>query len=236
MAIPFDLITAILSFIFTVLILSYLIGDNPLFRIAAYLFVGIASGYVAAIIWWQVLRPRMILPLGAALASGSLTEQAIALVPLLGFALILMKVSPRLAGIASIVMAYLVGAGAAVVIAGAVTGTLLPQFEATINLFDPQLAASRGIGIAEALGNGSIVLVGVITSLAYFHFGARPQADGSMRRMGLIEITAWVGRIFIGITLGAIFAGVYAAALTALIGRIASLFDFFTFIRITIGF
>jgi hypothetical protein len=111
--------------------------------------VGIASGYVAAVIWWQVLRPRMILPLGAALASGSLTEQAIALVPLLGFAFILMKVSPRLAGIASIVMAFLVGAGAAVVIAGAVTGTLIPQFEATINLFDPQLAAARGIGIAE---------------------------------------------------------------------------------------
>jgi uncharacterized membrane protein len=75
----------------------------------------------------------------------------------------------------------------------------------------------------------------VITSLAYFHFGARPQADGSMRRMGLIEIIAWVGRIFIGITLGAIFAGVYAAALTALIERISSLFDFFTLSALRLG-
>ncbi len=56
----------------------------------------------------------------------------------------------------------------------------------------------------------------------------RPKADGSMRRFGLIEIAAWMGRIFIGITLGAIFAGVYAAALTALIERIASIINFIT--------
>jgi hypothetical protein len=235
MAIPLDLLTAVLSFLFTVLIFSYLIGDNPLFRIAAYLFVGIASGYVASIIWWQVLLPRLFDPLIPALVSGSLAGQLIVLVPLLGTAFILMKISPRLAGIASITMAFLVGAGAAVVIAGAVTGTLLPQIEATINFFDPQLAAARNIGIAEALGNGSIILVGAVTSLAYFHFGARPQADGSMRRFGLIEILAWVGRIFIGIALGTIFAGVYAAALTALIERVSSLFAFINLLRATFG-
>jgi hypothetical protein len=235
MNIPLDLLSGFLSFLFTILILSYLIGDNPLFRIAVYLFVGIASGYVAAVIWWQVLRPRMIDPLASALLSGSLTEQVITLVPLLGFALILMKVSPRLAGIASIVMAFLVGAGAAVVIAGAVIGTLIPQIEATINLFDPRLTAARNINIMEALGNGAIVLAGAVTTLVYFHFGARPQADGSMRRFGLIEIIAWVGRIFIGITLGVIFAGVYAAALTALIERISSLFEFINMLIVSFG-
>jgi len=235
MNIPLDLLSGFLSFLFTILILSYLIGDNPLFRVAVYLFVGIASGYVAAVIWWQVLRPRMIDPLASALLSGSLTEQVIALVPLLGFALILMKVSPRLAGIAGIVMAFLVGAGAAVVIAGAVIGTLIPQIEATINLFDPRLAAARNINIMEALGNGAIVLAGVVTTLVYFHFGARPQPDGSMRRFGLIEIIAWVGRIFIGITLGVIFAGVYAAALTALIERISSLIEFINMLIAAFG-
>jgi hypothetical protein len=37
---------------------------------------------------------------------------------------------------------------------------------------------------------------------------------------------AWVGRIFIGITLGVVFAGVYAAALTAMIDRVSSLVVF----------
>ncbi|MBM4426347.1 MAG: hypothetical protein FJ031_03820 [Chloroflexi bacterium] len=235
MNIPLDLLSGVLSFLFTILILSYLIGDNPLFRIATYLFVGIASGYVATVIWWQVLVPRLMTPLLPALNSDSLALKIFVLVPWLGMAFILMKISPRLSGIASLTMAFLVGAGAAVIIAGAVTGTLIPQFEATINFFDRDLAAARNIDFLEVAGNGAIILAGAVTSLVYFHFGARPQADGSMRRFGLIEIIAWVGRIFIGITLGAIFAGVYAAALTALIERISSIFDFITLLRTTFG-
>jgi uncharacterized membrane protein len=49
-----------------------------------------------------------------------------------------------------------------------------------------------------------------------------------MHRFGLIELFAWVGRIFIGITLGAVFAGVYSAALAALIERFSSLVNFIT--------
>jgi energy-converting hydrogenase Eha subunit A len=44
--------------------------------------------------------------------------------------------------------------------------------------------------------------------------------------MGLIEVMAWIGRIFIGITLGAVFAGLFSAALTAFIERIDSLIIF----------
>lgn len=227
MIFPADLITAVLSFLFTILIFSYWIGDNPLFRIAVYIFVGVSAGYVASIAWWQVIVPRLLDPLLPTLLGGSTAEQLILLVPLLGTVFILMKISPRLAGIARITMAFLVGAGGAVIIAGTVIGTLIPQVEATINFFDPNTAAARNIDVFELAGNGAIILTGVVTSLIYFHFGARQKADGSVRRYGLIELFAWLGRIFIGITLGVIFAGVYAAALTALIERLASIINFF---------
>ena len=123
-------------------------------------------------------------------------------------------------------MAFLAGAGAAVTVAGALIGSLIPQVMATINFFDAQTAAARNIGTGEVLGNGAILLLGVVTSLAYFHFGALQKADGSKRRLGIVEIIALIGQIFIGITLGAIFAGVYAAALTAFIERITSLLAF----------
>lgn len=223
MTFSLDLITGVLSFLFTILIFSYLIGDNPLFRIAVYIFVGVSSGYVAAVAWWQVIVPRLIYPL----AFGSVLEKAFAAIPLLGAVLILMKISPRLAGLARIAMAFLVGAGAAVIIAGALSGTLIPQVSATIHAFDVNAASARNISVIEVMFNGAFILAGTVFTLIYFHFGARPKADGSMRRQGLIEISAWVGRIFIGITLGAIFAGVYAAALTALIERISSLINFF---------
>lgn len=217
-----NLVTGLLSFLFTILIFSYLIGDNPLFRIAVYIFVGVSSGYLAALTWWQVIVPRLIYPL----VYGSVLEKAFTAIPLLGAVLILMKISPRLAGLARIAMAFLVGAGAAVIIAGALSGTLLPQIAATINAFDLSAASARNISVVEVVFNGAFILAGTVFTLIYFHFGASPKADGSIRRLRLIEISASVGRIFIGITLGTIFAGVYAAALTALIERISALINF----------
>jgi hypothetical protein len=96
----------------------------------------------------------------------------------------------------------------------------------TINAFDVVAASAQNIAVVEVVFNGAFILAGTVFTLIYFHFGARSKADGSMRRFGLIEIFAWAGHVFIGITLGAIFAGVYAAALTALIERIASLINF----------
>jgi hypothetical protein len=194
------------------------IGDNPLFRIGVYIFVGVSAGYIAAIAFWQVLMPRLVTPL----MNGNLFM----VVPLLFAVLILMKVSPNLASLARFAMAFIVGVGAAVTIAGAVTGTLIPQVMGTINAFDLNLAAARGIPVMEVIFNGVFILAGTIFSLAYFHFGARPKADGTMQRLSLIELAAWIGRIFIGITLGAVFAGVFSAALTAFIERIHSLIQF----------
>lgn len=223
MALPLDLITGALGFLFTILIFSYVFGDNPLFKISIYLFAGVSAGYVAAVAFWQVLWPRLIYPL----IFGTLTEKGLLLIPLIGSVLILMKISPRIAGLARITMAYLVGVGAAVTIAGAVAGTLIPQITGTINTFDKfDIRLGLTAQNLEILFSGSTILAGVIFSLAYFQFGAKPKADGSMRRNFLVEFMALIGRIFIGITLGAVFAGVYAAALTALIERISSLVNF----------
>jgi len=43
--------------------LSYLLGDNALFRAAIYLFeCGVSAGYVAAVIWNQVISPQLLRP------------------------------------------------------------------------------------------------------------------------------------------------------------------------------
>lgn len=225
MVISLDLITGAISFLFTLLILSYVFGDNPLFRIGTYVFVGASAGYIAAVAWWQVLWPRLIQPL----VSGSvpMMQKGLLLVPLLGVLLLFMKISPRLTGMGSIVMAFLVGVGAAVTLAGALTGTLMPQVLGTINAFDMTLVRGKDTSFfIEAIVNAVVILSGTVFTISYFHFGARRKADGSMRRLSLIELSAWIGRVFIGITLGAVFAGVYAAALTAMIERLSSLINF----------
>lgn len=213
-----ELITGLLSFLFTIMIFSYLLGDNPLFRIAAYVFVGVAAGYIAAVAFWQVLWPDLFYPM---LFENGL-QNGLLFVPLILLVLLLMKALPRISAIGAPAMAYLVGAGAAVAIGGAVIGTLTPQAFATINAFDLRASSNP----LQSLFDGGLILVGVVTTLAYFHFGARAKDDGTLSRLAPIEWIAWVGRIFIAVTFGALFAGVYLAALTALVDRLFSMWDF----------
>ncbi len=44
-----EIISALVGFLLTLMVFSYLIGDNPLFRIAVYLFIGVSSGYAATV-------------------------------------------------------------------------------------------------------------------------------------------------------------------------------------------
>jgi hypothetical protein len=206
------------------MIFSYLIGDNPLFRIAVYIFVGVSAGYVASVAWWQVLWPDLFW----VLLNGAVMQRALLAVPLILSALLLLKVSPRLTRLGMPAMAYFAGVSAAVAIGGAITGTLLPQSQATLNAFDIHSAGSPLEAILNgSLFNGGFILAGVASTLAYFHFGAGTAPNGTIRRFAIIELIAFIGSIFLAIMLGTLFAGVYSAALTAFIER----FHFFgTFI------
>lgn len=214
-----DLIWTIVAFLLTLAVFSYLLGDNPLFRAVMYLFIGVVSGYVAALICYQVVWARLVQPVWLGLiqpiAQGRPPTDTFSVIPLVMAGFLLAKLSPRLSSLGNWVMAVVVGMGAAVAISGALMGTLFTQFKATLAPFD--LQAGGGMG---SLLEGLLILVGTITSLAYFHFGARLQPGKSAQRHILIEGMARVGQVFIGITLGALFASVFAAALTALIERL----------------
>jgi len=205
MALNLDLFVTIVSFLLTLIVLFYLIGDNPAFRVVVYLFVGVSAGYAAAVTFGQVLMPRLVIPI----IQGNFNDRAIALVSLIMGVLLLMKLSPRTAMLGTPVLATLAGIGAAVAVGG---GTLFPQVQASTSVF-----SSSGI-----LG-GFIMLVGTVTTLVYFHYGAK-STPGGPKRSRLVVILGWVGQIFIAVTLGALFAGVFTASLTALIDRLNFIF------------
>ncbi len=207
-----DLVTGGISFLLTLMVLSYLIGDNPVFRIAIYIFIGVSAGYVAAVAWHQVLYPRLILPL----LSASLGERLLLIIPLVLGLLLLLKLSPRPIGPGTLPMAFLVGVGAAVAIGGAVMGTIFPQAQASMNMLNLTNAGQYRL---ERVLEGIFMLVGTVTALVYFHFGAKATATGP-RRGNFVRLLSWVGQIFIAITFGVLFAGVFMAALTALIERL----------------
>jgi hypothetical protein len=211
---PIEAISAIIGLILTLLVFSYLIGDNPLFRSAIYLFIGVASGYAVVVVWQSVLMPRLFLPLLSADPN-----QLLPVVIPLGLSLsLLAKLSSRISWLGSFAMAMLVGVSAATALSGAVIGTLLPQSRAAMDAF-----SSFTVG---RLIQGAFMLAGTALTLAYFQFSATRAADGSVRRNVILGWAAWGGRVFIAITMGVLFAGVYTAALTAMIERLSSMINF----------
>jgi hypothetical protein len=216
-----ELFSALVGLILTLMVFSYLIGDNPLFRIAVYLFIGVASGYAATVIWHYVLVPKLFQPLTAR----DPNQLLLAIVPLMFSLSLLTKLSPRISWIGNFAMAVLVGVGAAAAVGGALLGTVVPQVQASIDAFDWR-AAGSGADAVRMLFEGTVMFFGTVLTLASFHFSARRSADGSPQRNSILEWIAWLGRIFIAITLGVLFAGVYMAALTAMIERLSSMINF----------
>lgn len=210
---PIDLISGAIGFLLTVMVFSYLIGDNPLFRIAVYLFIGVASGYAAAVIVNNVLFTKF-----QSLPLNDPTQLAIGLIPFLFAMTLLAKLSPRLSWLGTFAMAVLVGVGAATALGGALAGTLIPQAGAAME-------AMNSRSLLDLL-QGGVMLAGTVATLAYFQFGAKRASDGTVKRNAILEALAWLGRIFIAVTLGVLFAGVFMAALTAMIERLSSLIHF----------
>jgi len=214
-----EVISAIIGLILTLMVFSYLIGDNVLFRIAVYIFIGVASGYAAAVVVQHVLIPKLFTPL-----LGDPTQFVLTIVPLILSISLLAKLSPRISWVGSFAMALLVGVGAATAVGGAVVGTLIPQVQASGDALNFRSAGSSSGAIFQVI-EGAVMMVGTILTLAYFQFGAKRAADGSVKRNPILESLAWLGRIFIAVTLGVLFAGVYMAALTAMIERLSSMIN-----------
>jgi hypothetical protein len=210
-----DLLGTLLGFFFTICVFSYIFGDNVLFRLATYIFIGVSAGYVAVITWYNVIWPQFLAPL----LTGSQEQRLFTLGPLVLSVVLLAKVSPRLSRFGNPAMAFLVGVGAATAIGGALLGTLFPQALATINMFDDTALMRTGnywYGLFQAL----LFLIGALSALIFFHFTVRRRPDQPAQRPGWVESVANVGQGFIAIALGALFAGVYAASMAALVERL----------------
>ena len=211
-----QIIWSLASFILTLMVFSYLFGDNPLFRIATYLFIGVTSAYVTILIIYQILLPKLILPL----LSGSKEKSYYAIVPLFLCILLIAKLNPSISRLGAIPMAFLVGIGAAVIITGSIFGTLFTQIDAITNYF-----SIRNSGQINPVV-GLYVLFGTICTLIYFQFSIRVKQNKNNENHSFLDTLREIGKVFIGITLGSVFAGIILSALIALIERIQFIINF----------
>ncbi|MEO8608565.1 MAG: hypothetical protein ABI690_11815 [Chloroflexota bacterium] len=205
-----------IGFVFTLMIFSYVLGDNILYRLAIYVFVGLSAGYITIVTVESVILPWVR---GTLLAPETgLGGMIIGIIPFILGLLLLLKTAPRLGRVGNIAIAFIIGVGTAVALVGAITGTLLP------------LASSTGSSVRVDVLNGFLIFLGVASTLIYFQYLARRKPNGEVQRGLLVRIFGGVGQAFIVVTLGAIYAGAILTSLTIFSERIG-----FILARITGG-
>ncbi len=182
------------------MIFSYILGDNVLYRLAVYLFVGLAAAFIAVATWDSVILPWVNGTIFN--AEADIVNRVLGLLPVLIGLLLLFKASPRLGRFGHLALAFVIGAGTAVALLGAVSGTLLPLASSTSGM----------IGVNRV--NGVLLVIGVICTLVYFQYLARRLPDGRVQRRLHIRLLAFVGQGVIVITLGAIYAAAILTSLT----------------------
>ena len=196
-----------LAFVITLMVLSYVFGDNPLYRLASYIFVGSSAGYIAAVLIKDVLLVRL-----QSVTVGGVTPSEISMLGVLGIFTILLlgKLNPSFAFVGNIPMAMIVGVGTAVAVSGAVIGTLLPNL--------------MGLGAGASLSQAPLVILalfGTVATLIYFNFTFLKKETAPNEPPVWMRIFSAIGKFFIMVSLAVLFAGVLTASINALVDGFA---------------
>ncbi len=203
----------IIAIVLTIMVLSRIAGDNPLFRIAQYLFVGVSLGLAFVVAYHQVLRPAVL-----SVASGA--DAAILYgIPLALGVLLLPRITRRqeFSWLANIPLALVFGVGAALAIGGAIAGTLVPQ------IMDTSSRALTGDLLQIA---GAVVLaIGTVVTLSAFYYTV--PKEGTAGRMAAWGAVA--GHWLLMVAFGFFFASAVQSYLSALTERIGFILRFFGF-------
>lgn len=193
----------ITSVALTLAIYSFLYKDNPVFKIAENLFVGVAMGYWIIITWFNILKPdvfeTLIVPLFK--DTGKSPHYIVILPTLLGI-FMLLRFSTKLSWLSRWSFAFVVGLGSGITIPNFIHAFILKQLT-----FDSIITTNLSGSI-----NNFLILLGVVSVLIYFFF--------SLEHKGVIGGVSVIGVWFLMIAFGASFGYTVMARMSLLIGRI----------------
>lgn len=190
----------------TLSLYSFLYKDNPLFKFAENLYVGVAAAYTLTQVWYTVLFPDVVNPLSE-LDSESLSNLWLIVPTLLGLFMLTQLSSATFSWLSRIAFAFVVGLGAGLSIPRTIAANLLAQLEPTMQPIPPTW---EGLNLL-------IILVGVVTVLVYFFY--------SVEHTGPVGVASKIGIWFLMISFGASFGYTIMARLSLLIGRVGFLLE-----------
>jgi hypothetical protein len=187
--------------ILTLAIYSFLYKDNPFYKVAEYIFVGISAGYWAVFLWWNYAYPNLFVPLG----EGNYWN----IIPIMLGAMMFTQISKRTSWLVRFPLTFVLGVSLGLQLVAAVEGDMVPQLQGT---FSPFSKGALFITYDFWTSIGYIVLlVGVLATLIYFFF--------SREHRGVLGAGARIGIYFLMVAFGASFGYTIMARISLLIGR-----------------
>jgi hypothetical protein len=207
-----ELLGVWLSAFLTLAIFSFLYGDNPVYKLAEHLFVGISAGYGVVMVYYESVLKDMIYPLFRPEKVGLEHPNYWLVIPIGLGLMMLARFVPRYEWLARWPIAFAIGLGAGAFIPSSIQQDLLVQLrETVVPLWSRSWQAGVGKEVCLALSN-LLLAGGVVCTLSYFFF-SRPHR-------GLLGAASRVGIWFLMVAFGAGFGNTVMARLSLLIGRV----------------
>ena len=186
----------IIAGLLTLAILTFLYRDNPIYKMAEHLLIGVSIGYVLVITWSNTLMDTLFEPL----VEG---EAFWLIIPLLLGLLMFARFVKGGEKLSKIPIGFMIGSGAGVAIPAMLYNRTLKQLSATI------VPLTSESGLPDF--TGIVVVVGVLSTLSYFYF--------SREHKGMMGGSAKVGTWFLMIFFGTTFGYTVMSRMSTFIGR-----------------
>jgi len=184
--------------ILTLAIFTFLYKDNPIFKVAEHLFVGLATGYSLVIIYKNAFYPSLWIPLFQ-------EKQLLFIIPFVLGLLYLTAAIPKISFFIRWPMAFLLGIGSGLSIPLVIQAYVVEQAKGSI-LRPPYQSPILWI-------NALILFLGVIAVLMYFYFSMPHDKP-------VIKQVSKTGLILLMLGFGASFGYTVMARFSLLVGRL----------------
>jgi hypothetical protein len=187
----------------TLSLYSFLYKDNPLFKFAENLYVGVAAAYTLDQVWYTAMLADVLNPI---LGLNDTPVDLVRMLPaILGLCMLTQLASPTISWLSRISFAFVVGLGSGLAIPRTIAANLLAQIEPSM----------QSLSVSAEGFNLFVILIGVVTVLVYFFY--------SVEHTGAVGISSKIGVWFLMISFGASFGYTIMARLSLLIGRVGFL-------------
>ncbi len=207
----------------TLMIFSFLYKDNPFYKFAEHLFVGVSAAYWMTVAFWTTLIPNLFARLWPS-SMGSVLPAVVNnqreweyAIPLVLGLILLTRLVSRIAWFSRWAMAFIIGYAAGTNFTRYLQSDFVTQVQSTmVPLYEPQATMIATIG---NIFSQIVVVGGVICAIIYFYFSKEHKGGfGRAARVGIWVLMA---------AFGASFGYTVMARISLLTGRMDFLYQWF---------